>query len=199
MMLPDFTKLKAELSSRLREFLERRTLYHLGPLSESPLVHFFEGEGRTMVRRSGEQEIVPLIETSAVLTFEDDELPTLTLESLLQRLDSAARDMAGQRAKYAYERISQAAESVGNLVDAKQMTFSAEMIIEALSKVHIAFDEMGRPQMPSFICHPDLEKAIRLAYEELDRNRNLRKQVKELLVLKKEEWRVQEASRRLVG
>ncbi len=198
-MLPDSAKLKRDLSARLRRFLEIRMLHHLGPLAESPRVRFFEGERRAVVRRSGQQEPVEPFEISSTMTFQNDELPTLSLENLLEKLDLAAQDMAAQVARHSYEVISKAAESVGNMVDAKQMRVSAEMILEGLSKMYIAFDESGRPQMPSIHCHPDLEKAILLATEELERSPALRQQLIELLILKKEEWRVREASRRLVG
>ena len=198
-MLPDFTKLKTDIDSRLRRFLERRMLHHLGPLSEIRRVRFFEGRGRTVIRESGEKESLELFDLSATLSFRDDELPTLTLDDLLQRLDAAAKDMAGQQARHLYKTIEEAATRVGNVVDGKQRTISADLLLQGLLRIQIEFDRRGLPVMPSFYCHPDLESAIQLAREELERNPGLREELKQLLILKKEEWRVREASRRLVG
>ena len=198
-MLPDFPKLKLDVWRHLRSYLESRMLQHLGMLSQSPRVRFFEGHESTMVRESGDEETVELFDVSATMAFRDEELPTLSLEDLLERLDAAAKDMAGQMAKNAYDTVSKAAERYGNAIDVKQRALGAEMILEGLSRMHIHFDRDGRPQIPSIVCHPDLEKAARLATEELDRNPALRKQMQDLLVLKKEEWRVREASRSLVG
>lgn len=198
-MLPDFPKLKFDLLGCLKLFLESRMLEHLGPLSESRRVRYFEGQKRQMIRRSGERETVEPFDLGSTLTFKDDELPTLTLDNLLRRLDAAAKDMAGQMAKHAYESISEVADRVGNTIDAKQQKISAEMIVESLSKIYIEFDDHGRPQMPSFHCHPDQEKAVKVALEQLDESPSLRNQVKELMIVKKEEWRVREASRSLVG
>lgn len=198
-MLPDFAKLKSDLSRRLLLFMESRKKEHLGAFSQSPRVRLFEGQGSKMIRESGEVEQVNPSDLSTTIILGDDEVPTLTLEDLLLRLDSAAKEMAGQQAKRAYEIVAEAAKQVGNSVDAKQNRVSAEMILEGLSRVHIEFDRNGRPLMPSIHCHPDLEKAVQLASDELKRNPDLREQMKELMILKKEEWRVREASRRLVG
>jgi len=198
-MLPDFTKLKEDIDSRLRRFLEQRMLRHLGPLSEIRRVRFFEGRGRTVVRESGEKESIGLFDLNATLSFRDDELPTLTLDDLLRRLDAAAKEMADQQARHIYNTISEAARRVGNVVDGKQKAFSAEQLLQVLLKIQIEFDRSGLPVMPSFLHHPDLENAVRLAREELVRNHMLREELKQLLILKREEWRVREASRRLVG
>jgi len=198
-MLPDFCKLKSDISARLRRFLESRMLHHLGPFSESPRVTFFEGQGRTLTRESGHQESIDPFDLSATMIFRTDEIPSMTLEDLLRKLDEVAKEMAGQMARHTYDTVSEAAKRVGNAVDAKQRVISAEMILDGLSKMHIEFDLQGRPHMPSIHCHPDLLRAVKLASEELERDPSLRKQMKELLILKREEWRVREASRRLVG
>lgn len=198
-MLPDFPKLKLDVWRHLHSFLESRMLRHLGVLSQSPRVRFFEGHERMVVRESGDREAVESFDVSATMTFRDEELPTLSLEDLLERLDAAAKDMAAQEAKHTYDNISEAAKRVGNALDAKQQPVSAEMVLEMLSKIAIEFDENGRPRMPSLLCHPNQEKAVRMAMEELDEGPDLRKQTQELMIIKKEEWRVREASRKLVG
>jgi hypothetical protein len=198
-MLPDFPKLKFDLLGCLKLFLESRMLEHLGPLSESRRVRYFEGQKRQMIRRSGERETVEPFDLSSTLTFKDDELPTLTLDNLLQRLDSAAKGMAGQMATHVHESISEVADRVGNAIDANRKKVSAEMILEMFSKIDIEFDDNGRPLMPSLHCHPNQGKAVRMAMEQLDDSPDLRKQWQELMITKKEEWRVREASRKLVG
>ena len=199
-MLPDFPKLKSDISARLLDFLRLRFRYHLGPLSEIQRYTVFEGAGKSrLVRSSGEIEESDMKSISAEFSIKDDEVPTMTLESLLERLDEVAKVMAQQMAQHTYQKVSEAVKKVGNVVDARERKLSAELILEGLSKIHIDFGPDGKPKMPSFHIHPDLTKAAQLAIEQFEQNPDLQKQYAEIMQDKKEKWRARESSRKLVG
>lgn len=199
-MLPDFPKLKSDISARLRDFLRLRFRHHLGPLSEIQRYTVFEGAGKSrLVRSSGEIEDSDMTRISAEFSIKNDEILTMTLESLLERLDEVAKAMAQQFAQHTYQKVSEAVEKVGNVVDARQRKLSAEIVLEALSKIQIDFGPDGKPIMPSFHIHPDLTKAAQLVNEQFEQSPDLRKQYAEIMQDKKEKWRAREASRRLVG
>jgi hypothetical protein len=198
-LLPDYPRIKAELAARLLRFLRIRHDFHLGPLSQIPRIRFHEGEAYSLKRSSGEEEPGEFKETAASITIKHDEVPSMTLDSLLQRFDEAAQEMARQQAEGVYGSISEAMERAGNVFDARGQRLTAQMIIEALSKIQIDFNRDGSPRMPEMHIHPSFVDAVRLAGEELEKNPALKRQFRQVLEEKKEEWRAREASRRLVG
>lgn len=197
-MLPDFPKLKSELVASLRQFLEKRMLFHLGPLSEAPKIHCIEGERSKMIRRNGFIEPFSPTEVKVFIPLNETELPSITLEEVLSRLDGAAKEMAEQMARQAYASITQTAETAGTVIDA-QNTSRAELILKGLSTIYMNFDPDGTPQMPSIISSPSQAEMDEKALKELERNPDLNKKFREMIETKREEWRVREASRRLVG
>src|SRR5688500_14544361 len=118
-MLPDYPKVKADLSERLLVFLRARVDHHLGPLSQIARVRFFEGDSRELTRASGETEPSGFEELRSGFTVRDEELPGLTLDSVLRKFDQAAQGLAQGMAKSLYTNISQTVEKVGNVVEAK--------------------------------------------------------------------------------
>lgn len=127
------------------------------------------------------------------------ELPATTLDTILAKIDNAAQQIARQVAENIYQTISEAVERVGNTIDAKGQKPSAELILETLAKIQVDFDRDGKPRMPELHIHPTLEEATKLAFEELENNPELKKQFKQTMEEKREEWRAREASRILVG
>jgi hypothetical protein len=198
-MLPDYPKLKADLSVRLVRFLRARHDFHLGPLSHVSRIKFFEGDTYSLKRSSGEVEPGEFKEAAALITIKDEEVPGMTLELLLQKLDDAAQDMARQQGESVYRSISEATEKAGNVVDAGGQRLTAQSILDALSKIQIDFNRDGTPSMPEIHIHPRLSEAVLRAGEELEKNSDLKRQLKQILAEKREEWRAREATRRLAG
>jgi hypothetical protein len=198
-LLPDYPNLKSDLAAHLHRFLRMRHDLYLGPLSRIARITFREGQTYSLTRSSGEEEPGEFKEAAASITIKDAEVPSMTLESLLLRFDNAAQDMARQQAKGVYGSIAKATEKAGNVFDAGGQKLTAEMILEVLSKIQIDFNRDGSPRMPEMHIHPNLSDAVRLAGAELERNPALKRQLRQLLEEKKEEWRAREANRRLVG
>lgn len=80
-----------------------------------------------------------------------------------------------------------------------RVRLSAEQILETLTQIQIDFRPDGTPILPDIHIHPDLADALRKALEELESDPDLRQQMKQLIVEKREAWRAREASRKLVG
>jgi len=198
-LLPDFPDIKGDVTARLVEFLEARREYHLGPLSEVVHVRFFEGDGFGITRPSGEREPGEYKQVESTIEIKHEEIPTMTLDTLLAKLDEAAQGLARQIAEDMYRTISDAIQSAGNVIDAKGERLTAQTILDALSMLQIDFEADGTPRMPQMHVHPSLAEAVQRAGEELDRNPELKKQLGELWIIKREEWRAREASRKLVG
>ncbi|MGH9890766.1 MAG: hypothetical protein ACREA0_02025 [bacterium] len=198
-MLPDFPDVKTDLSEQLVIFLKARVDHHLGPLSKIARVRFFEGDRQELIRASGEAEPSGYEEIRSGFGVRDEELPDLTLDALLMKLDQAAEELAQQMGKGLYTKISEAVERVGNVVDAKGRKLEATMILELLSSIDVDFNQDGTPRLPEIHIHPTLSEGIQLAAEEFERRPDLKQQFKEIIDQKREDWRAREASRKLVG
>jgi hypothetical protein len=198
-MLPDFPQLKSELAARLNHFLEKRMHFHLGALSEARKINYIEGDRSKMIRHNGDIEPILPTELKASISWNEAELPSITLEEVLTRLDEAAKEMAAQMARQTYASLSQTSEKAGTVVDAKNTPMRAELILEWFSQIYLDFNRDGKPQLPSIISHPSQSEGVKEALKELDRNPNLNHKFREIIETKREDWRVREASRRLVG
>lgn len=76
--------------------------------------------------------------------------------SLISRsLNEIGASMDEQFVKAMYAMVGDAAESVGNVVDAKEMGSIAESFLEMLRKVEIGVDRDGTVSMPQLHVHPD--------------------------------------------
>lgn len=197
-MLPDFPKTKTLIASRFDDFLRARKEMYLGPLSKIRVRRVPEGNVQEIVRTSGEIEEIDVKTLRSTFVVADDELPTLSIETILVKLDSVAQQIAKQQAEQTYTAIAKAVEEVGNSVDAKG-DFGAESILELLARLEIQFSPDGRPRLPEIHVHPSQAEAIVAALKELEADRDLRERFEQIMVLKREEWRAREALRKLVG
>jgi hypothetical protein len=199
-MLPDFTSLKAELSKFLIEFVRLRMQVHFGPLAKIPRQNFPEGDASAIERAaSGEVEETQFMPAHAELQVKMAEIPSLTLQEVLQRMDKMAESLAGQMAEAFYRSMSETLDRAGQSISAQGRPLSAEHILEMLTKIQIDFDQSGTPRLPEIHIHPRMQEAADKAMRELQTNAELGRQWEALIVQKKEEWRAREASRRLVG
>lgn len=198
-MLPDFPRVKSDLTARANHYFRHRVDTHLGPMSKASRVRYFEGGSQTLVRHTGEIETDPFHTISGGTTFKTEELPTIRLDTLLQRLDEAAAEFAGTLARQFYEKISSSVEKVGNVTDAKGQGLSWPVIADALTKLHIDFNRDGTARMPDIHIHPSQADSVTRAAKDFESNAPARREYAEIMRGKKDEWRTREANRRLVG
>jgi hypothetical protein len=198
-VLPDYPSLKQELHGALNKILRARFQAHSQVLNEVPRGRVFEGTGTQIQRASGEVEDSDDLSASGTLTLKTEDLPKLTFEKVVEKLDEVAQEMAAEATTKFFQSLEAATARTGNVVDAGGRPLSAEAIIEVLEKIYIDCDDDGNLELPTIVIHPKQADALRAAEEELDRDPQLKRRHEEALEAKREEWRVREASRKLVG
>jgi hypothetical protein len=199
-VLPDFPKAKAEISHRLTLFLRKRALIQRGAaLSDIAGVIIHEGNSNRILGSDGDERVTKTREASAESIVKADEVPEMSFQQVLQRLDQIAASIGQQQAKHFFEEIGDAVDRVGNTVDAQGQPFSIEKYFEMLERVQIEFNEDGTARMPTLVTGPALEPKIKVVLDELHNNPKHRKRFSEIMMQKKEEWRAREADRNLVG
>jgi hypothetical protein len=198
-MLPDYPKLKKEISEVLDFFFRKRVEQYSMATSGIAKSRRFEGRSSATIMSSGEKNEFSLFkcETSMEISYKD--VPTLDILKIFKMIDKAADDFAGQMDRSFYKSISEIMEKTGQTVNQKGRPISGEIILEALQKLFIPFDKQKNPELPQFHIHPDLGESFKKAIRDLHEDPELDIKFKELISRKWEEWRAHEASRKLVG
>ena len=194
-MLPDFPEEKSKLMDEWTKYLERKQNALLGPFSAPRYFTHHEGNRWRIERSDGSVSESEYEELKGELTVSIEEATTLTPEQIASKLDDIAESMASQATASIFETLREAADGVGNSINANGRPFSKELFLELLSRVSIDFDPDGNPQMPMMIVPPGFDKSL---FDEWDKDPELAKRHDEIMRRKKEEFDAREASRKLV-
>ena len=198
-MLPDFLKVKEKLEIMLYYVFNQDRLTHLGPVANVPVSLVFEGNKTILIREDGSVEEMDPKQATAELQVTFEEFEEMNDSVVLNKIDNAAEEMAGQQAKSFYEEVGKAAEEVGNVVSADGKPFSIDMFFEGLEKIDIDFDEDGNPSGLMCPVSPELYPSVVKAIEQAKTDPEMDKRFDAIMERKKEEWRVRESNRKLVG
>lgn len=101
-------------------------------------------------------------------------------------------------AERTFETIQQAVEAVGNSFDAKGQKLSPDMVLQMWERMQLSFDSNGEWQRPTIVVHPDLGERARAILRAIDEEPELRARRDKIVNRQRDEWRVREASRKLV-
>ncbi len=198
-MLPDFLKTKEKLVKILFHIFHQDRLTHLGPIANVPVSLTFEGSKTVLIREDGSVEEKDFKKASAELPIDLSEFENMNDEIVSNKINEVAEEIAGQQVKSFYEVIDKATEEVGNVVSADGQPFSMDMFFEGLEKIDIDFDEEGNPSELMCPVNPKLFPSVKRVIEDAKSDPEIDKRFKAIMERKKEEWRVRESNRKLVG
>ena len=60
-----------------------------------------------------------------------------------------------------FEYLGRVCEATGNVIDGKGQPFSFDLVLDALDKIQIDFDEAGNPEIPTMVLHPELMEKLK--------------------------------------
>jgi hypothetical protein len=196
-VIPDFPVLKEAFSRAMSRYMKMRMDH--GPLAQVPRGRVFEGGQNVLVREDGSREETQMYEAGSEVRISADEIRSLHLPNLLQKLDAAAEEIVSKQAKNFYETISKGVEQVGNTLDAGGRRLTVELFLEAFQKISIDFNPDGSPQMPTVHISPGQKDDVTRMVQRLETEPALKQSFDDLIASKREEWRAREANRKLVG
>ena len=198
-MLPDLPKLKADIAQVFHTVFANRLNAYLGVVGEVPRCFIKEGKNPVTLRPDASRDETKLKAASVETKFRTEEIPELSVQQRIERLDRAAREMANQISSHAFATINEAVDKVGNVVDAKGKPFT-DAIFEVLEKIQLDFEDDGiHHKELTVVISPALSDRVKEAMEQIHQNPELSKRYKEIIDRKRTEWRDREASRKLVG
>jgi hypothetical protein len=197
-MLPDFPQEKALLEKFWNEYLEHKHQELLGFFATIPSFTVHEGDRWNIERTDGTQSERPYKEISSGFTIDVNEVPDLTIEKIRNKLDAVAEDAASQMTQTIIKEVSEAADKVGNTVNAKGQSITKELLLDMIEKMDAEFDQNGVWVPPSIILHPDVWKANEEKFKEWEKDKEFTNMQSEIINKKREEWHAREALRKLV-
>ena len=193
-MLPDFPKTKAKLGKMIKSEMKKARFRHIGPFADTPTTIVHEGKKVIMIRADGSTDEINMKKAETEIEIKSEEIEDMTHEKVLDKIDTLAREIAKQMAKRAYEVIDRTTEEVGNVVSVDG-TPSLDDFWELFEKMHIDFDEEGQPSGLRLVANPIMSSSLENIYSQIESH----PRYQEIMERKREELRVRENSRQLVG
>lgn len=198
-MLPDLPSLKNDIQQVLMAYFLAQVNARLGIFNKVPKQTIHEGTRLRMVRADGTIEESDLKQASAEMSVHMDDVPRMTVEQRITKINDMAEQMARQMGQQLFGSLSETLDKAGQTVDRKGQPLDAEAILSVMEKIEIEFDETGKHKELSIVVPPALESKAKQAFEQLQTDPELSKRYEEIMTRKRMAWRDREASRKLVG
>jgi hypothetical protein len=199
-VLPDLPKFKADIANVFHTIFKNRVNEYLGFVGEVPRNIIKEGSNPVILRPDASRDETVLKAASAETIFKLEEIPSLSIEQRIAKLDIAAREMANQISSHAFAKINEVVDSVGNKFDAKEKPFDVEAVFTMLEKIQMDFEDNGiKHKEITVVVPPALTARAKATMEQIHQDPELSKRYKKIIDNKRVEWRAREATRKLVG
>jgi len=199
-MLPDFPKLKKKIQNLNNQSINNRIRMYNGLLNYFRKISIPEGNTFVTIQENGniKEGNFEKIESNKV-SFDPKEIEKMTPEDISSKYDELAKSFAESQSKMIFERIDESAREVGNIFDAQGKKLTFDDILSSLEKIQIDFDESGNYRNLVITVSPDLLELLTKIILESEKIPENKKRFDEMIERKREEWRVRESNRKLVG
>jgi hypothetical protein len=198
-MLPDFSEIKKRLRKLQLARIKRAEAMLLSPFSEVPEHIVFEGDKLLLVREDGSIEQTEIREITVERQIDLTEVEKMSPETIRQRLDAVAQEMAFKKSKILFEDLEKTVRKTGNIVDVGGKPFSIDDFFKLLEKIWLEFDENDKPIMPMIVVGDKVSDEIAKVLRQAESDPECKKRFQEVIEKKRMEWRDREANRKLVG
>lgn len=198
-MLPDLPDLKMNIKRLLDRYLQKQIQARLGAFSDIPHNKVHEGNRMRIIRADGSIQDSDFFLSSAEIVLKMDEVPSLTIEQRLEKINEVADKMANQINKNLYTILHEATDSAGQSVNYQGKPFDVDAILAVIELIQIDFDETGRHMPLSLIIPPSLTSKAKQIIEQFESDPMLKKRYEEVIERKRMEWYDRETARKLVG
>jgi len=196
-MLPDYSETK-KLFDRFFKTYIRRKARAISPFADIQMRCMHEGRGMRVKRADHSESNSSMQQFSSMIEIRIDEIPDLTFKKVIAKFDALIIDMVRKQTDFTIKRMNEGIPA-SQSIDAKGKKLDAELFLQFLEVFQLEFYADGLPK--ELYCVGELFSQERLEAldEEFRNNPKLQKRYDELIAKKKEEWRVREANRKLVG
>ena len=196
-MLPDFPKLRIELSRRLHAEFKREVHRQAPLLAQIKVVAQHEGKGGSYETEDGEIKSIKQRRSSVPLGPLESG-PAFGYAEARSSVAAAAAEMGRAQTKMLFERLDEEVAEVGNSLDAGGQPLSAEMILSLWDRMQFDFDRYGRPKMPTLVFNPIHHERVDEQFKRLATEPKLIKLKRDIMNRKRLDWDDRESRRKLV-
>lgn len=197
-MLPDIPRTKEEVFLLLQQ-ATAEAAKNARPLLKSiqvEIVH--EGHETTTRTTDGHVQRRGMKKAETRLTVDLTKVPSQGLETTARMLREATDRLQDAQAKLLFEEVERATKLAGTVVSAQGTPLSANLLLDALERMEIDFDDDGNPIYPTLVISPALEKQVTLLSEQMENDPAVQSRHDAIMVRKKAEWFDRENNRKLV-
>lgn len=198
-MIPDFPNEKQELAKVWTQYLNNRIGVLTGTLDLAQSYRHYEGNKWRLTREDKTVDDSNYLQISSIFSVSLDEVPNLTAEKIKEKLDKVADEMAGQMMQNMISKIAQAADSVGNSINANGEPFLPDHFLQVLDRIDHSFTEDGTWIPPTMIVAPDFMNKNKELIETYNNDAEFLAKRDAIIDRKREDWRAREAHRKLVN
>lgn len=198
-MLPDLVLLKKDLADVLMRYMRVQADRRLGTFADAAVHFLHEGDRSHIWQADDSIDDIEKKTASAEMTLAVADIPAMTLDERMRRLDQMAETMAKQKYEGLWASLNATLEHAGQVMDHKGKPLDAEAILAVLELIDIDFSRDGQQSPLTIVVPPNMGDAARIAFEQLERDPELKARHDALTQRKRAEWRDREAARKLVG
>ena len=197
-MLPDYPRIKRKVDTLLKRHLTEE-IFRCAPILRGirrTVQH--EGSEHASGDVDGRESAIEYKEITAGLSMTRDEMRQGNLQSIMSKFEEMADTFAAEQSKILFGTVSEAAESVGNTVDAKGR-LTKEAFLECLRKMQWSFNrQTGEPQHPTMVLHPKTFEKYKADLESWGEDPEFVAAMSAIEQQQRLDWRDRESRRRLV-
>jgi hypothetical protein len=142
-MLPDFPEIKRYLRKTFLLTIEKEMRKN-GLLSQIAVHETHEGNAFKLTSAEGFLQEGKYKELSSKFEIPREEMISKGPEAYLDKAVQIAKDISGEREKQIFEKMDEVTKMTRNIVNAESKPLSPDLILSALDKIAIDFDELAR-------------------------------------------------------
>ena len=198
-MLPDFPELKEsvmrEASAKIRKMIHRDHPI----LAEIKTRMQYEGRSMRYEQVGYGEKQEDLKHQSFPIEIRIDEVPTLTGQTLEEKLEGLARAVGEHQMKTFIAKHEEATEMTGNRMDAGGRVMDGALLLDTIEAMPAEFDDAGNILPTSkFLTHPSMMDTYRAAIREIENDTELKSRQRDIHAKQYSEWIDRENRRKLV-
>jgi len=194
---PDFPRVKAEA----RRLVDRAVRQHI--TASSPVLadightRIHEGRAAQLTRADASTDDIRFRRATATIQIPREQMRRVTVEQLIAHVRDMAAQLADQQTAMLFERVTEAVESVGNVVSAAEMGARAAFL-EMERRIEVDFDPVTlEPNERVMVIHPSQAEAWKARWEEWERDPEFTAELARIREAQLQAWRAREDRRRL--
>jgi len=198
-MLPDLPSVKRNVMAAIGIYLAMSVRKKLGIFGDLPHQRLHEGDRNRIIRDDGSVEESPLKRSSAEDSIPMEEVPVLTQEERLKRMESLAEEMARQMSQHMHDSLGKTLDDHGQTINLQGQPLCPEAVFALFEKIRMEFDDAGNPIGLSVVFAPAMAEQWASVQKQIEGDPALQQRFNDLFDRKRGEWRDREAARKLVG